>query len=112
MTPLSLFRDFFKNPKLQAMLSFQDLYVGNRSDDNKSFSMSKRTNSPSSGLSPYETPAIFALLQALEYEQGIFYPRGGFIQVAQALRKQAEQAGVTIFTNHTVNAINMSPRCL
>mmetsp|Transcript_33471 Transcript_33471/g.48527 ORF Transcript_33471/g.48527 Transcript_33471/m.48527 type:complete len:432 (+) Transcript_33471:426-1721(+) len=84
----SVLRDFFKSPKLQAMLSFQDLYVG---------------------LSPYETPAVFALLQALEYEQGIFYPRGGFGQVAQALKRAAEQAGVTILTNHTVHAINMSP---
>ena len=40
---------YFKTDKLRAMMSFQDLYIG---------------------LSPYETPAIFSLLQALELDQG------------------------------------------
>ena len=40
---------YFKSDKLRAMMSFQDLYIG---------------------LSPYETPAIFSLLQALELDQG------------------------------------------
>ena len=40
---------YFKSNKLRAMMSFQDLYIG---------------------LSPYEAPAIFSLLQALELDQG------------------------------------------
>jgi len=50
----------FDSRKLQAALSFQDLYVG---------------------LSPYEAPAVFSLLQAIELNQGVFYPKGGFAQV-------------------------------
>jgi hypothetical protein len=48
---MSILNQFFKNNnKLKAMLSFQDLYIG---------------------LSPYEAPAVFSLLQALEFERGI-----------------------------------------
>lgn len=50
----------FDSRKLQAALSFQDLYVG---------------------LSPYEAPAVFSLLQAIELNQGVFYLKGGFAQV-------------------------------
>lgn len=50
----------FDSRKLQAALSFQDLYVG---------------------LSPYQAPAVFSLLQAIELNQGVFYPKGGFAQV-------------------------------
>lgn len=50
----------FDSKKLQAALSFQDLYVG---------------------LTPYEAPAVFSLLQAIELNQGVFYPLGGFAQV-------------------------------
>lgn len=101
-------RDFFKSPKLSAMLSFQDLYVGNL------IPVAFSTHPLCSlwleliGLSPCETPAVFSLLQALEFEKGIFYPRGGFGAVAQALQVAAEKAGVSIRTNATVTAIQVS----
>ena len=48
---ISMLKQFFgdNSPKMHAMMSFQDLYIG---------------------LSPYETPAVFSLLQALELENG------------------------------------------
>lgn len=46
------------------------------------------------GLSPYKAPAVFSLLQAIELNQGVFYPRGGFAQVARALLRMAEGSGV------------------
>lgn len=55
---------FHGNKKLISLFSFQDLYVG---------------------LSPYEAPAVFSLLCALEFKRGIFYPQGGFGTIAQAL---------------------------
>ena len=61
--------------RLRALFSFQDLYVG---------------------LPPQETPAVFSLLQALEYAGGIYYPRGGFTRVAQALEEAALTGGTTI----------------
>lgn len=82
----SVLRDFFASPKVRAMLSFQDLYVG---------------------LSPSEAPAVFALLQALELEKGIFYPKGGFAEVSAALKKIAENHGVQISTDSTVKGLHV-----
>jgi phytoene desaturase (3,4-didehydrolycopene-forming) len=65
------------------MLSFQDLYVG---------------------LSPYEAPAVFSLLQALEFDAGIYYPTGGFTRIAHALESIAIEYGVEIKTDHEVTA--------
>lgn len=45
------------------------------------------------GLSPYSAPAVFSLLQAIELNQGVFYPRGGFGQVGRALLRLAEDGG-------------------
>lgn len=43
------------------------------------------------GLSPYNAPAVFSLLQAIELNQGVYYPKGGFGQVARALLRLAEE---------------------
>lgn len=50
----------FRDPRLRALFTFQDLYVG---------------------LSPYTAPAVFSLLLAMEVTQGVWYPVGGFGQV-------------------------------
>lgn len=50
----------FKDPRLQALFTFQDLYVG---------------------LSPYSAPGAFSLLAATEITDGVFYPVGGFGKV-------------------------------
>ena len=83
----SMLQQFFKSPKLRAMMSFQDLYIG---------------------LSPYESPAIFSLLQALELERGIFYPKGGFRSVANALESIAMEAGVEIIHNCELESIQLA----
>ena len=64
--------------KLHSMFSFQDLYIG---------------------LSPYESPAVFALLQSLELAEGVYYPRGGFGRVAELLREACETNGVRVVCN-------------
>ena len=77
----TILKSLFKAPQIQATLSFQDLYIG---------------------LAPNESPAVFALLQALEFEQGIYYPVGGFTRVASALEKIAIDSGVTILQGKVV----------
>lgn len=76
---------FFSSSKMRAMMSFQDLYIG---------------------LSPYEAPAVFSLLQALELEKGIFYPKGGFGAVAKALQKCSINAGVDIRTKSVIKTLH------
>lgn len=70
--------------RLRAMASFQNLYVG---------------------LSPYASPATFALLSSLEAKQGVYYPVGGMARVAEALATIAERAGVTTRTSTRVAAV-------
>ena len=82
-----MLQKYFKTSKMRAMMSFQDLYIG---------------------LSPYESPAIFSLLQALELERGIYYPKGGFASVANALQLIAKKVGVDIVTKCTIEEIELS----
>eukprot|EP00127_Corallochytrium_limacisporum_P005052 Clim_evm7s198 gene=Clim_evmTU7s198 len=57
---------YFKNPKLRAAFTFQDMYVG---------------------LSPFNAPATFSLLQYTEFCDGVWYPMGGLYQVILTLEK-------------------------
>jgi len=87
MSHFSMLNKYFKSSKLRAMMSFQDLYIG---------------------LSPYEAPAIFSLLQALEISRGIYYPLGGFTKVAQSLEKVASLHGTEIIQNCSVLSVDFS----
>ncbi|KAL6754674.1 hypothetical protein V8C86DRAFT_2696089 [Haematococcus lacustris] len=75
----------FKDPRLQALFSFQDLYVG---------------------LSPYTAPGIFSLLAATEVTDGVHYPIGGFQQITKGLRDIATSLGVVIRNRSRVVRIN------
>lgn len=59
----------FRDPKLQALFSFQDLYVG---------------------LSPYNAPGVFSLLPATEITDGVHYAIGGFQKVRDGLQNVAQ----------------------
>lgn len=59
VSPLRMARRF-KDPRLRALFTFQDLYVG---------------------LSPYTAPGVFSLLAATELTDGVWYPCGGFGKV-------------------------------
>ena len=74
-------KDIFSSARHRELAAFQDLYVG---------------------LSPAQAPAVFSLLQAIELcpagcessDSGVFYPRGGWGTVREALLKAVEDAGV------------------
>mmetsp|Transcript_33089 Transcript_33089/g.104096 ORF Transcript_33089/g.104096 Transcript_33089/m.104096 type:complete len:559 (-) Transcript_33089:450-2126(-) len=83
-------RYFPTSDKVRALLSFQDLYVG---------------------LSPYEAPAVFSLLQAMELDAasyGVRYPRGGFGRVRRRLLEQCEKVGVRVRTGVAVTRVEVS----
>ncbi|KAE8441267.1 hypothetical protein EG329_005568 [Mollisiaceae sp. DMI_Dod_QoI] len=48
------------------------------------------------GMSPFEAPGTYSLLQYTELAEGIWYPRGGFHAVVQALVGVCERLGVEI----------------
>lgn len=83
----SMLEKYFKTEKMRAAMSFQDLYIG---------------------LSPYEAPSIFSLLQALEISNGIYYPRGGFGKLSSALEDIAIKSGVHIVRNSSLVSVDVN----
>ncbi|KAI0426901.1 phytoene dehydrogenase [Xylaria sp. FL1042] len=57
------------------------------------------------GMSPFDAPATYSLLQYTELAEGIWYPRGGFQTVLAALQRVGERLGVRYRLNTTVRQI-------
>ena len=64
---------YFRHPHLRAAFTFQNMYLG---------------------LSPFEAPATYSLLQYTELAGGVWLPRGGMVQVVKSLASIAEGQGV------------------
>lgn len=79
-----LLRRYFQHPNTLAMLGRYATYVG---------------------ASPYESPAIFAMLAHVESELGIYSVRGGTYAIAEAFAKLAKELGVVIQTGVRVSQI-------
>jgi phytoene desaturase len=77
-------RRFFRNPHLQMAFTFQNIYVGQ---------------------SPYEAPALFAMLPAAELLEGSMFPRGGMNRIVTRLVEYAENLGVVFEYNRPVSQI-------
>jgi phytoene desaturase len=78
---------YFKQPRLKAAFSFQDVYMG---------------------LSPFEAPATFSLMPYSELAHGVWYPKGGMYRVTEALMEIARQAGVEFVFETTVERIEVN----
>jgi phytoene desaturase len=90
LTPHSSFiRRFFKSPKLQMAFTFQDMYMS---------------------LSPYESPAVYSLMQYTELSDGLYYPMGGMYRIAEELTAIAEKLGVEFIYNAPVEKILVDGR--
>lgn len=76
---------FFKDERLKAAFTFQNMYLG---------------------LSPYDAPATYSLLQYTELAEGVWYPMGGMYAGIQAYVKVAEKLGVKFIYNAPVKKIN------
>lgn len=57
------------------------------------------------GTSPYEAPALYNLMSHMDFNQGVFYPRGGFFELIKALARIAEKNGVALRTDSPVEEI-------
>src|SRR5215216_7335606 len=79
---------YFKTEKLRQAFSFQTMYLG---------------------LSPYQAPAVYALLPYTELaEDGLWYPRGGIYELVEALVRLARDLGVKIELNSAVEEITIA----
>jgi phytoene desaturase len=79
--------DFFREPRLRAAFSFQDVYMG---------------------LSPFRAPSTFSLTPFSELAHGVWYPRGGMRRVVDVLVALAEDAGVRFVYDEPVERIDVA----
>ena len=61
------------------------------------------------GMSPFDAPGTYSLLQYTELAEGIWYPKGGFHQVVSALVSVGERLGVKYRLSTPVSQIYLSP---
>lgn len=78
---------FFKDERLKAAFTFQNMYLG---------------------LSPYDAPATYSLLQYTELADGIWYPVGGMYRVIETLTAIAEKLGVRFVYNAAVRTLKVA----
>jgi phytoene desaturase len=74
----------FAEPKLQKALSFLSVFLGG---------------------SPYNTPALYSMLNWADIGEGIWYPKGGMNRLVAALERVAIEQGVNIKTGMEVTEI-------
>lgn len=77
----SYIRKFFKHPHLKMAFTFQNIYVGQ---------------------SPYEAPALFSMLPAIELTEGTRFLKGGMYAIVDKLLSVARDKGVEIIFNNPV----------
>jgi phytoene desaturase len=82
-------RGYFKHPQIRLALSFQSKYLG---------------------MSPFECPELFSILPFIEYEYGIWHPRGGCNAIMNAMRDIAQELGVQFHFNSPVDQIEFEGR--
>jgi phytoene desaturase len=76
---------YFSDPRLRASFTFQNMYLG---------------------LSPYEAPATYSLLQYTELAEGVWFPKGGMYKAIESLTSIAKNLGVEILYNSAVAKID------
>jgi len=77
---------YFKTDRLRRAFTFQTMYMG---------------------MSPFDAPATYNLLQYTELAEGIWYPVGGFNKVVQSLEKIAEKHGAKFRYSSPVQRIEI-----
>lgn len=75
---------FFKSNKLRQVMEYTMVFLG---------------------TSPYEAPALYNLMSHMDFNQGVFYPRGGFYQLINALANICRKNGAELRTNAAVSQI-------
>lgn len=70
--------NYFDDPHLKAAFTFQNMYLG---------------------LSPYDAPATYSLLQYTELADGVWFPMGGMYRVIESLVSIAKKWGVRFLYN-------------
>lgn len=57
------------------------------------------------GSSPYSAPALYSLMSALDFKEGVFYPQGGLYTIIESLVAIGKKHGVQFHFNANVQEI-------
>jgi phytoene desaturase len=80
---------YFRHPQIRLALSFQSKYLG---------------------MSPFECPSLFSILPFIEYEYGIWHPRGGCNALVEAMARRVEALGGRIRLGAAVDRLEFEGR--
>ena len=80
---------YFRNEHVRLALSFQSKYLG---------------------MSPFDCPGLFSILPFIEYEYGVWHPKGGCNALLSAMAKVFEEMGGRILTGDPVESIEFEGR--
>ncbi|MBP6386920.1 MAG: phytoene desaturase, partial [Pseudarcicella sp.] len=79
-------RKYFKNETIIKLMEFPILFLG---------------------ATPQNTPAMYSLMNYAEMQMGTWYPQGGMHEIVKAMQQLAQEKGVKIKFNQTVEKINI-----
>ncbi len=82
-----LISKYFKNELLRAILSFQNMYLGQ---------------------DPFKASAIFTLIPSMELSEGVWFPEGGMNGITENLSSIAEENNVKFIFNSPVKRIKVN----
>lgn len=84
-TPIDRYvKRFVKNKRLQQILEYPMVFLG---------------------TSPFRAPAIYSLMSALDFRQGVFYPMGGMYTIISSLETIGKNHGVRYHYNNAASTI-------
>ncbi len=75
---------YFKNPRLQQILEYHTVFLGS---------------------SPYSAPGLYSLMSALDFDEGVYYPKGTMYAVVESLVSIGNSLGVQYHLNSDVTKI-------
>jgi phytoene desaturase len=77
----------FKNELLRAILTFQNMYLGQN---------------------PFKASAIFTLIPSMELTEGVYFPEGGMQKITESLSSIAQENNVKFSLNSPVKVIKVN----
>lgn len=77
-------RKYFKTDQMQKIMQYPLVFLGS---------------------SPYNTPAIYNIMSHIDFNMGVYYPRGGVYEITKALKRIAEKNGARFEVNSPVEQI-------
>ena len=112
--PFSSMRDLF-DPSMLKMLPFFRPHRSVDQDLGRYFGDARMRlacafQSKYLGMSPYQCPSIFTILSYLEYEYGVFHPKGGCGAVSRSMADVARRLGADIRLGETVQELRFEGR--